>query len=55
MAEGLQMFSSLKLNGVDTRMWLAHGESHELSRSGKPKNRVRRIEEITAWMDKYLK
>ncbi|MCF0149949.1 MAG: S9 family peptidase [Firmicutes bacterium] len=55
MSEVLQMFSSLKLNGVDSRVCLFHGENHELSRGGKPQNRVRRIAEITAWMDKYLK
>ena len=34
---------------------LFHGENHELSRGGKPKGRIRRLQEITAWMDKYLK
>ena len=55
MSEVLQMFSSLKLNGVDSRICLFHGENHELSRGGKPQNRIRRIAEITAWMDQYLK
>ncbi len=55
MAECIQMFSTLKLHGVDARICLFHGENHNLSREGKPKNRVRRINEITAWMDKYLK
>jgi len=32
-----------------------HGENHELSRSGKPDHRTRRLKEITDWMDKYLK
>jgi dipeptidyl aminopeptidase/acylaminoacyl peptidase len=31
------------------------GENHELSRSGKPKHRIRRLKEITGWMNKYLK
>ena len=30
-----------------------HGENHELSRSGKPLHRVRRLKEITNWFDKY--
>ena len=30
------------------------GENHELSRSGRPYNRIKRIREITAWMDCYL-
>ncbi|MCL2753558.1 MAG: S9 family peptidase [Defluviitaleaceae bacterium] len=53
--EALQWYTALKLHGVDTRMVLFHGENHELSRSGKPDNRVKRLEEITNWMDKYLK
>ena len=41
--------------GVPTRMCLFHGENHELSRSGKPKHRIRRLREITSWFDHYLK
>jgi len=55
MADAFQMFTALKMFGIDTRMCLFHGENHELSRSGKPKNRLKRLEEITAWFDKYLK
>jgi dipeptidyl aminopeptidase/acylaminoacyl peptidase len=55
VAEGIQMFYALRQNGVPTRLCVFHGENHELSRSGKPKNRVRRLKEITCWMDKYLK
>ena len=36
-------------------MCVFKGENHELSRSGRPQNRVRRLKEITEWMDKYLK
>ncbi len=53
--EGYQIFSALKVHGVDARMVLFHGENHELSRSGKPDNREKRLAEITAWMDRYLK
>ena len=55
MADAFQMFTALKMHGCDTRMCLFHGENHELSRSGKPKNRLKRLEEITGWFDKYLK
>jgi acylaminoacyl-peptidase len=55
LAEGLQMFTALKYHGVDARLCMFRGESHELSRSGKPKHRVRRLEEITNWFEKYLK
>jgi dipeptidyl aminopeptidase/acylaminoacyl peptidase len=30
------------------------GESHELSRSGKPNHRVERLDHILNWFDKYL-
>jgi len=30
------------------------GESHELSRSGKPVHRVERLQHIVNWFDKYL-
>lgn len=55
LAEGLQMFTSLKYNGVPARLCMLRGENHELSRSGKPKHRMRRLEEMTRWFDQYLK
>lgn len=55
LAEGLQMFTSLKYHGVDSRLVMFKGENHELSRSGKPKHRIKRLKEITNWLDKYLK
>jgi dipeptidyl aminopeptidase/acylaminoacyl peptidase len=29
------------------------GENHELSRSGKPTHRIRRIDEITKWFEEH--
>lgn len=55
MGDALQMFSALKFFGVETRMCLFHGENHELSRSGKPTHRVRRLTEMMNWFEKYLK
>ncbi len=55
LPEGMQMFYALKVHGVPARMCIFKGENHELSRSGRPQNRVRRLKEITEWMDKYLK
>lgn len=55
LSEGMQMFTALKDHGVDARMCIFKGENHELSRSGKPKHRIRRLMEITQWFDKYLK
>lgn len=54
MSDALQMFTALKMNGVDSRIALFHGENHELSRSGKPQNRIARLTEIGDWFAKYL-
>ena len=53
--QGLQLFTALKEKGVPSRFVWFKGENHELSRSGKPLHRVRRLQEITAWMDRYCK
>lgn len=53
LEQGLQMLSALVQHGVETRMCLFHGENHELSRSGKPKHRLRRLREITDWFEAH--
>lgn len=55
LAEGMQMMQALAANGVETRMCVFHGENHDLSRSGKPYNRLRRLKEITDWFDQHTK
>lgn len=55
MVEVLQMFTALKMKDVPSRICLLKGDNHELSRSGKPRNRVKRMDEIIAWMNHYLK
>lgn len=55
IAEGFQMFTALKYNGVESKFIMFRGENHELSRSGKPKHKIRRLREMTEWFDKYLK
>jgi len=55
IAEGYQMYTSLIAQGVPARLVTFHGENHELSRSGKPTHRVRRLTEITNWFEKYAK
>ncbi len=55
LAEGLQMMQAVALQGVETRMCLFHGENHELSRSGKPLHRIRRLKEITDWFERHAK
>ena len=49
--QGYQMFASLITHGVESRLVCFRGENHELSRSGKPSHRRKRLQEITAWFD----
>ena len=53
ISEGYQLYTALKEKGVDSRMVVFKGENHELSRSGKPKHRLRRLAEISDWIEKY--
>lgn len=55
LSQGLQMFTALKRHGVESRMCVFKGENHELSRSGKPRERLARLEEICRWFDRFLK
>ncbi|MGM0438776.1 MAG: alpha/beta hydrolase family protein [Bacillota bacterium] len=55
LPEGIQMFTALKYHDVDSRLCMFKGENHELSRGGKPEHRIRRLEEMVDWFNKYLK
>ena len=55
LPEGMQMMQALAYKGVETRMCIFHGENHELSRSGKPAHRIRRLTEITNWFNEHTK
>lgn len=52
--QGYQLFTALAHKGVETKMVVFEEENHDLSRSGKPKARIKRLNEITEWMNKYL-
>ena len=51
--QGYQMYYALVAHGVESRLVLFRGENHELSRSGKPKHRIRRLNEITGWFEQH--
>ncbi len=51
---GEAMFRALKYLHKTTAQVRFAGESHELSRSGKPMHRVERLQHILNWFDKYL-
>jgi dipeptidyl aminopeptidase/acylaminoacyl peptidase len=48
------MFRALKYLKVPTVMVRFPGETHELSRSGKPRHRIERLQHIVGWFDKWL-
>lgn len=54
-SEAMQMFTALRYHGVESRLCLFEGENHELSRGGTPSQRVRRLQEILAWLDRWLR
>ena len=51
---GEAMFRALKYLHKTAVMVRFPGESHELSRAGKPMHRVERLQHILNWFDKYL-
>jgi dipeptidyl aminopeptidase/acylaminoacyl peptidase len=53
--QGEQFYIALKKLGVPTEFVRFPDETHELSRSGKPKHRRERLERIVAWFKQYLK
>lgn len=55
LSQGIMMYTAIRENGVPARIAIFRGETHELCRSGRPRNRIRRLEEIVGWLDRYLK
>lgn len=54
MEQAEQFHSVLKTNGVDTRFIWFKNENHELSRSGKPHARIKRLDEIQSWFARFV-
>ena len=52
--QGEQLFSLLQNSDVESEMLRFPGESHELTRNGKPKHRVERFEAVLEWHGRYL-
>ncbi len=49
--QAMQFYTIIKEKGVDTKFIWFKGETHELSRSGKPQARIKRLKEITDWFE----
>ena len=51
--QAMQLYAVIKEQGVPSRFVWFKEETHELSRSGKPQGRLKRLEEITCWFENY--
>jgi dipeptidyl aminopeptidase/acylaminoacyl peptidase len=49
-----QLFACLRFLGREVEFVRFEGESHGLSRDGRPQNRAERLRRIIAWFDKHL-
>ncbi len=54
IAEGQQLFTALKYLDRETKFVVFEGQTHDLSRNGHPRSRVRRLNEILGWFQKYV-
>jgi dipeptidyl aminopeptidase/acylaminoacyl peptidase len=54
ISQGLQIFTALKRNGVESKICVFKGENHELSRGGRPRPRLARMREIVQWFKNHL-
>jgi len=53
--EGIQLYTALKYMKRTAELVLFPGENHDLSRTGKPRHRVARLNHYLRWFDRYLK
>ena len=54
LEQGTRLYVELKRRGVETELLLFPGEGHELSRSGRPKHRLARLEHVLRWWARWL-
>ena len=52
--QALQMFTALKVLGKEAELAIFPRENHDLSRRGKPKHRLARLEKLLGWFKRYL-
>ena len=53
--QAIQMFAALKYFGIPSRLMIIEGEDHGFTVEGTPSARIRRLEEMKKWFDRYLK
>lgn len=53
-SEAMMMYTAIRSYGVESRFALFKGETHDLCRTGRPRNRIRRLNEVEGWLNKHL-
>jgi dipeptidyl aminopeptidase/acylaminoacyl peptidase len=54
LEQGTRLYVELKRRGVPSELLLFPGEGHELSRSGRPRHRLARLEHVLRWWARWL-
>jgi dipeptidyl aminopeptidase/acylaminoacyl peptidase len=54
LGEAQQLYAALKYRDQPTKLVIFEGQSHDLSRNGHPRSRVRRLHEIGDWFARYI-
>jgi len=54
IAPALRYYTELKMRGLDVEMLIFPGETHELSRSGRPWHRKQRFDAILDWWSRHM-
>lgn len=54
ISQAEELFTFLKLQGKTVELVRFEGESHGLSRGGRPQNRLERLNRITGWFERHL-
>jgi dipeptidyl aminopeptidase/acylaminoacyl peptidase len=54
LEQGARLYVELKRRGVPSELLLFPGEGHDLSRSGRPRHRLSRLEHVLRWWARWL-
>jgi acylaminoacyl-peptidase len=54
VGEAIQLYTALKALGREVKLILFPGENHDLSRSGRPRQRIARLKAIAGWFKEKL-
>ncbi len=53
ISQAYMMFTALKMNNIPAKLIGFKHENHDLCRTGQPKRRIRRLEEIVKWIEQW--